>query len=566
MHIDESNEEITQYLVDQGHMLHHEQGEHSYPHCWRCHQPVIFRATNQWFVRIDHEGFRQKALEAVRGTNWYPQWGEQRMFSMVAERPDWCISRQRSWGVPIPAFYCKKCGEVLLTREVALKVAEVFEQRGADSWFYEDDVSVFLPEGTVCECGASDWEKESDILDVWFESGSSHNSVCRHRPELQWPADVYLEGVDQYRGWFQLSMLPSLAAWGRAPFKNVVVHGFVVDEMGKKMSKSLGNYIGVTDAVEDFRAEIVRLWCSSVDYHDQMSVNPQTMKKQTSDAYRRVRNTFRFLLGNTFDYDPAEHAVGYDDLKEVDRWVLDQLTRLVQQVEDAWQSYEMHSVFSLIYGFCTTTLSSTYLDVSKDRAYCSAPDWAERRSAQTAMHHVLLRLTRLVAPILVHTAEEVWEHIEHPDEDVPSVHLAHWPEPDAQWLDDELNERWETLLAVRDDVLRRVEALREEKQVKQAMEATVTLASIDEDLLQLMQEYEQQLADLLMVSELTILEGEPTDEMVAGQDARGLFVHAEPSEHPKCDRCWNLRPTVGQNPEHEDLCERCVEAVEAAGN
>lgn len=565
--IDEANGAIMDLLVEQGHMLHHVEATHSYPHCWRCHRPVIFRATKQWFVRIDHHGFRQEALRAVRETRWEPAWGEQRMFSMISERPDWCISRQKSWGVPIPAFYCRACGEVLLTRETVANVARVFEEQGSDSWFLTDDAGPFLPEGAVCSCGASDWEKESDILDVWFESGSSHNSVCRRRPELRWPADLYVEGVDQYRGWFQLSLLPSLAAWGRAPYKTVVVHGFVVDETGRKMSKSLGNFISVADGVEAFHAEILRLWCSSIDYRDQIAVSADYLRTGVVDAYRRVRNTFRFLLGNTHDFDPAADAVPFAEMPEIDRWLLGEMARLVRRVGEAWEGYEIHRVYGLIHHFCTATLSSVYLDVTKDRAYCSGPDWPERRSAQTVMHRVLLALVRLTAPILVHTADEVWDHIQHRDEDVESVHLTLWPEPPAEWLDEELDARWQRLLGVRDDVARAVEALREEKTVANSMEATVALSATDDGLRALLAEHRDHLLELLMLSELTVAERAPAPEeqaqMTAGKKEPDLFVQAAPSGHTKCARCWNLRPSVGQDGDHPDLCDRCVRAVRA---
>jgi len=562
LHIDEGSKAIVEFLVEEGHMLHGAEATHSYPHCWRCHHPVIFRATNQWFVRIDHDGFREQALEAVKTTRWVPGWGQERIRSMITDRPDWCISRQRTWGVPIPAFYCRACGDVLLTKEVTLNVAKVFEERGADSWFRTDDATEFLPEGTTCTCGACDFEKETDILDVWFESGSSHNSVVRRRPELSFPADVYLEGVDQYRGWFQLSLLPSLAAWGQAPFKTVVIHGFVVDDQGKKMSKSLGNFISVSDGVKDFRADILRLWCSSVDYHDQMSVSPEAFKQGMADSYRRIRNTFRFLLGNIADFDPAQHSVPLAEMPEIDRWALDALARLVQTVQRGWDDFEIRKVYTPILMFCSQVLSGAYLDVTKDRVYCSAADWKARRSAQTVMHQMLLALTKLVAPILVHTAEQVWDHIEHPDEDVPSVHLASFPQPPAEWLDDALHTRWQRLLAVRDDVARAIEALREEKIVSQSMEVNVTLATTDADLLALLTAHEADLHELILVSDLTILDAVPTDaEMAPGKGEPTLLIQAVPSTHPKCVRCWNLRSSVGQSAEHPELCARCVKAV-----
>jgi len=565
-HIEEGDHTIVAHLTEAGHMLHHCEATHSYPHCWRCHNPVIFRATDQWFVRMDHDGFRQRAQEAIERAKWVPQWGAERIKSMVAERPDWCISRQRSWGVPIPAFYCKECGEVLLNDRTISHVRKVFAQLGADSWFEDENAERFLPEGTKCErCGASDWRKETDIFDVWFESGSSHNSVCRKHPDLAFPADVYLEGTDQYRGWFQLSLLPSLAAWGKAPFRMVLTHGFVVDEHGRKMSKSLGNFISVAEGIQMFHAEILRLWTSSVDFRSQISVSVDYIRKNMVDAYRRVRNTFRFLLGNVADFDPAEDSVPCADMPEIDRWALDQTARLVQAVTDAFQQYQFHRVFTLIHNFCAVQMSSVYLDVLKDRLYCSAPTWRERRSAQTVLHHVLQTLVRLCAPILVHTAEEVWSHIKHRDEDVESVHLSHWPEPKAEWLDDELHCRWERILAVRDDVARAIEALRDEKLVAKSMEATVTLWANDEQLRNILSEHQEDLSELLMVSELMILEQQPPQDQVSammrGEKEPTLLIAAAPSVHPKCARCWNLRPSVGQDGEHPHICARCARAV-----
>jgi len=568
-HITQGDRSIVEHLVKEGYMLHRDVAAHSYPHCWRCHKPVIFRATFQWFVRIDHHSFRQQALEAVKGVRWIPAWGEQRIFQMVADRPDWVISRQKSWGVPVPAFYCKRCGAVLLDKETVSHVARLFGERGSDSWFADEDASDFLPKGKACSCGAADWRKETDILDVWFESGSSHNGVCRKRSELAFPADLYLEGVDQYRGWFQLSLLPSLAAWGQAPYRAVLTHGFVVDEQGRKMSKSLGNFISVAEGVEMFRAEILRLWCCSVDYRDQIFVSKDYLRSGMVDAYRRVRNTFRFLLGNVSDFVPAEHSVPYSAMPEVDRWALDELARLVRRVTEAWETFQLHQVYGFIHNFCSVTMSSTYLDLLKDRLYCSAPTWEGRRSAQTVMHRILLALCKLSAPVLVHTADELWSHIPHKDEDVASVHLCHWPEPPAEWLDDDLHEHWAGaggLLAVRDDVARVIETLREQKAVAQSMEASVTLASQNASLREMLLGRREELLELLMVSELRVFEGPPSEpeaaDMTAGQRVPHLLIRAVPSQHAKCARCWNLREAVGRNEAHPDLCARCVRAVQ----
>ena len=565
-HILEGDRNIVEHLSHEGYMLLSEQMTHSYPHCWRCHQPVIFRAANQWFIRMDHKGFRERALKTIEDSQWIPEWGAERMRLMMSERPDWCISRQKVWGLPIPAFYCEQCGEGLLTRETVLHVARIFAERGADSWFESDEVAPFLPEGTRCpKCGSQDWHKEADIFDVWFESGSSHNSVCRKHAELRFPADMYLEGTDQYRGWFQLSLLPSLAAWGESPYRTVLTHGFVVDEQGRKMAKSLGNFISVEDAVKMFRAEVVRLWTLSVDYRDQISVSADYIKNNMVDAYRRVRNTFRYLLGNVADFDPASDSVPYEQLSEMDRWALDETARLVLGVTQAWEEYELHRVFTLLHNFCTVQMSSLYLDVLKDRLYCSAAEWKERRGTQTVLHKVLLTLCKLCAPVLVHTADEVWSHVKHRDEQADSAHLCHWPEPPRQWLDDELHDRWQRILAVRDDVARAIEALRRQKAVANSMEAKVALWSGSEALQAVFSGHHETLEELLMVSELTLLEEQPAQDvlagMVCGEREPGLVIAAIPSDYHKCARCWNLRPNVGESTEHPELCERCVRAV-----
>ena len=588
-HIERADAEITDWLVDNGFMLHSGRTSHSYPHCWRCHEPVIFRATNQWFVRMDHEDLRKKVLEAIEDVSWVPEWGRKRMYQMVHERPDWCLSRQKSWGVPIPAFYCKGCGEVLLTRETVLHVAGVFARKGSDSWFETDSAAPFLPEGAKCsKCGGHEWSKEEDIFDVWFESGSSHHSVLRKRAGLQYPADVYLEGTDQYRGWFQLSLLPSIAAWGRPPYRTVLTHGFVVDDKGNKMSKSAGNFIGVKDAVKEFHSDIIRLWVLSVDYRDTIGVSEEYVKENMADAYRRIRNTFRFLLGNVADFDPGRDAVDYEELADFDRWALDQTARLVESLEEAWKNYELHRVYGLLHNFCAVQMSSVYFDALKDRLYCSAPDWQTRRSAQTALHNILLVLVRICAPVLVHTAEEVWSHVRHKDEETDSIHLCHWPGLPAEteesaefpveasgkavpyplpqnWKDDSLNERWKRMLGVRSDLARCVEKLREEKIVSNNMEVKALFYTDDDVLGSLLDSQKASLMELLMVSELQLGERKPQEDviggMTAGEKEPSLSISAARSHHPKCARCWNLRPTVGEDSRHPELCRRCAGAV-----
>ncbi len=566
LHINEANQKIVEYLSEPGYILRSGKTSHSYPHCWRCHRPVIFRATNQWFVRMDHQNLRKKALSATEDVDWVPEWGRKRMQLMVGERPDWCLSRQKSWGVPIPAFYCSKCGEVLLTRETVLHVANVFAEKGSDYWFENTSAEEFLPEGTSCtECGSTDWNKERDIFDVWFESGSSHNSVLKKREELAFPADMYLEGSDQYRGWFQLSLLPSMAAWDQAPYKTVLTHGFVVDEEGNKMSKSAGNFIGVEEAVQNFHAEILRLWALSVDYRNTINVSYSYIRDNMADAYRRIRNTFRFVLGNLADFNPDSHAVSYGDMAEFDRWALDQTGRLVHNLQSAWENYELHRVYELLHNFCAVQMSSIYFDALKDRLYCSGADWPARRSAQTALHKILLTLVRICAPVLVHTAEEVWSHVSHPDEEAESIHLCNWPEVPERWLDDKLNQTWQRILNVRQDLARCVEKLREDKKVSNNMEVKASLRTGDESLLSLLNSKKDALIELLMVSELKIMEAKPGEpdhqDMAKGEKEPELRIMVSRANHQKCARCWNIRPSVGANTLQPDLCERCVKAT-----
>jgi isoleucyl-tRNA synthetase len=555
---------IVEDLAKSGLLLKSDRLAHPYPHCWRCHEPVIFRATEQWFVGVDHEGFREKVLEAVHRTQWVPPWGEQRIADMVGERPDWCISRQRSWGVPIPAFYCKDCGAVLLTRESVQVVAEVFSRKGSDAWFREES-EAFLAAGTACaECGGTSFEKETDIFDVWFESGSSHHSVCRKHEALGFPADLYLEGTDQYRGWFQLSLLPSMAAWGEPPYRTVLTHGFVVDDQGRKMSKSLGNFISAEEGVALFRAEVLRLWCSSVDYRSEISVNRDYIQKNMVDAYRRVRNTFRYLLGNLHDFDPARDAVAYEDLGELDRWALDATERLVRRTTEAFEAFDLHKVYGGVHNFCAVEMSSFYLDVIKDRLYCSGAAWAERRAAQTVLAHVLSVLVRLTAPILVHTSEEVWEAMPFRPEEIDSVHLSAWPVPQEGYLDEELHRRWSGLLAVRGSVLRVLEGLRAGKEIGQSLEASVRLAVSDERTAELLASAGELLREITLVSEVTVARSEGAPEgaaWTAAEGVAGLWVAAAPSGHAKCLRCWNLRSDVGADEGYADLCERCARAV-----
>src|SRR3990167_1075235 len=503
LNVKEANPMIVERLKFLEALLHKSFISHSYPHCWRCKEPVIFRATKQWFIDLEHEGLRQRLLECIKNVRWIPEWGMERIGGMIHQRPDWCISRQRTWGVPIPAFYCEGCEEVLMRPETVAYVRDVFRQHGSDSWF-SMEAKDLLPPDTRCEkCGGCSFRKEMDIFDVWFESGSSHHAVLAQRKGLSFPADLYLEGTDQHRGWFQLSILPSVAAWGKAPFKAVLTHGFVVDEKGEKMSKSLGNFISVEDALKEFGADVLRLWTSSMDYQNDMSVS-RNLILRCADAYRRIRNTFRYLLSNLYDFDPKVNTVSYKELLEIDRWALHKTQELIKNVTSGYESLQFHRIFHSFYNFCSVEMSAFYLDILKDRSYTFAKNSKERRAAQTVMYNILLNLVKLSAPIIVHTAEEVWSSIVHKDEDVSSVHLTTFPKCNSALIDNSLNEKWEKLINIKTDVARELEKMRAAKLIGNSLEASVNLYTENEGLLQFLKSCENDLPMIFIVSEVRL--------------------------------------------------------------
>jgi isoleucyl-tRNA synthetase len=560
----EANPSILDKLRNDGYLLKDEKIDHSYPHCWRCKNPVIFRATEQWFISVDHAGLRDRALEEIRKVQWIPDWGEIRITAMLRERPDWCISRQRAWGIPIPAFYCSGCGRVLMTPGSVEKVKNYFREHGANSWFFKKPEDI-LGEPPRCEaCGGGEFRKENDIFDVWFESGSSWRSVVVEEDELEHPADLYLEGSDQHRGWFQLSLLPAVGTTGKAPYKTVLTHGFVVDEKGEKMSKSLGNFISVEDGVKTFGGDILRLWFSSVDYRGDISVSKALIVRM-EDTYRKIRNTFRYLLGNLRDYPGLKPGEDGCRLLEIDRWALHELQRLVRDVTVAYEAYRFHRVYSLIHNFCVVEMSSFYFDIVRDRLYCSAAEAPERRGAQFVMTEVLRVLVRLLAPILVHTAEEVWGEIPDRAEDCESVHLSAWPEVRAEYLDEGLGEKWERIITVRSDILREIEKKRKVKEIGNPLEARVEVGATKPKLREFLAEIEPDLPTILIVSE-AVLTDAPMDGGAVGEAYPDLWIRIRRSPHPKCARCWNLRATVGAANDHPTLCRRCLEVVRAMGD
>ena len=548
MVVDQSNGKILSLLLTAGALLHAGEIQHEYPHCWRCHLPIVYRATPQWFMDISQ--LRETALAEIHRAQWMPAWGEARIAGMVEARPDWCISRQRTWGVPIPAFHCAGCGHTLLTEAVANHVRDLVaaHERGADVWF-EREAAELLPPGTVCpQCGGAEFTKEGDIMSVWFDSGVSHYCVLRTHPDLTYPADCYLEGDDQYQCWFQTSLWCATALGDPAPFKLVVGHAFFVDDSGQKLSKSKGNIISPAEIYDKYGADVLRLWFTFADFRRKMYCSPAIFE-QVAEAYRRIRNTLRFLLANLADFDPAADAVAPEDLRELDRWALAQLGRLIRRVTEAFDSWDLHLYYHEVHAFCARELSSFYLDVLKDTLYTDLPDSPARRSAQTAMWQILQALLVMSAPVLTFTTEEAWQHCRQQDPRLPlSVQMSDWPTPPAIPWSAEQQQRWERLLEVREQVMAALEAVKQSGEVRKPLEAKVTLAAPPEDLA-VLEAFREQLAELFIVSAV---------ELVAGE---ALRVSAGPAEGDKCGRCWVRDPQVGADTEHPELCPRCAQRV-----
>jgi len=558
MEVFEANRPVVDKLAEFGMLLTEEEYTHSYPHCWRCKNPVIFRATEQWFISMDKAGLRKNALEAIRDVDWIPQWGEERIYGLVQNRPDWCISRQRSWGVPITIFSCAKCGNHLINQQIADHVAELVEKHGTDVWF---DLSAqeLLPEGTTCpHCGGDTFKKETDILDVWFDSGVSFTVLERRSDYLSYPADMYLEGSDQHRGWFHSSLLCSVGTRGKAPFKSVLTHGFVVDGEGRKMSKSRGNVIQPEEVINKYGAEILRLWVASEEYKGDIRLSQEILDRLT-EAYRRLRNTLRYLLGNLYDFTPSDDQVAYEELPELDRWALHRLQELAHTVGQAYRKFEYHSTYQAVYNFCVLTLSSFYLDVVKDRLYVLGPKSRERRSAQTVLYEILEYLVRMVAPIIPFTADEVWSYLPGNGRP-PSVHADMFLSPKHDRKDEALMERWELLLMVRREVTKALETARKEKVIGHSLDAFVRLA-LPRNLASNLVGYQEDLRSVCIVSSMEFADQEECEGGYESQDYQGLLIKVMPSPHPKCERCWLHDSTVGQDSEHPVLCKRCAHIV-----
>ena len=563
----EANPKVEAALEEAGRLWKAERFEHSYPHCWRCHNPVIFLATSQWFIGMDDTGLRSRAIDETKRVGWVPAWGGDRMRGMFETRPDWCISRQRSWGVPIPAFTCRSCGAALLTTELVARAADVFERDGAEAW-YERPIEDFLPSGSACPaCGGSAFERERDILDVWFDSGSSHEAVLAVHPELRWPADLYLEGTDQYRGWFQSSMLVALGTRGRAPYDQVVTHGMVVTQDGTKMSKSLGNDVPPERVIRQSGAEVLRLWVASVDFREEVRFGPEILARVV-EAYRKLRNTLRILAANLSDFNPATDMVPPLVMDEVDRFAMARYGELAAKVIAAYEQYDYPAIFQAVNEFVTVDLSAFYVEVSKDRLYTLGAGARARRSAQTAMFAIADGLARLIAPILPVLAEEYWAHL--PGEREESVHLAEFPKRVDLFADEDLAARWTRLLKLRAAVNAELEKLRQEKVIGQSLEAVVHLKGTG-SIARLIEAHRDQLAGLFIASQVD----DRTDPPAAGEapsggavyvESEGSAVHivAARADGMKCERCWRFVPAVSSVPGREGVCPRCEDALAAA--
>lgn len=558
----DANERILADLKEAGRLLGASTLVHSYAHCWRCKSPVLYRATPQWFASV--EGFRREALAAVDDVRWVPAWGEERMREMVRERQDWCISRQRLWGVPIPAFYCQACDEPIIEPETIGAVAKLFRQEGSDAWL-EREASEILPEGFRCpHCGGDTFRKEKDIMDVWFDSGSSHAAVLEDRG-LGWPADLYLEGGDQYRGWFQSSLLTSVATRGRAPYRKVLTHGWVLDGEGRAMHKSLGNTVSPLEVCDQYGADVLRLWVAASDYQSDVRVSDAILE-QVADVYRRIRNTIRFMLGNLSDFDPTQHQVPLEALEEVDRWALHRYARLTERVRAAYQDDAFHLVYHAVNTFCTVEMGGFYLDVVKDRLYCEAAGARSRRAAQTVLYRLVSGLVRLVAPLLVFTADEAWEHLPEAARTQPSVHLATFPGVGGEvlpQLEPGLEAAWDRFLDVRHGVYQAIEEARDRREVGGSREALVDLY-LPEGAgdLQALLEARGDLAELFLVSEVRFQPGPAPEGAVQVRVGDGeLGVVVTKSSHARCPRCRRNHPTTGTDSRFPDLCDRCASVV-----
>jgi len=552
-----ANKTIIDMMRESGDLLYEEKITHSYPHCWRCKNPVLFRATEQWFISMEHNALRDRCVEEIEKVRWIPVWGMERIKGMVERRPDWCISRQRAWGVPVALLKCAACGKTVMDERVLDRTEALVREHGSDIWF-EREAKDFLPAGYKCEgCGHQEFKKEKDILDVWFDSGVSHAAVLGEDPELSWPADMYLEGSDQHRGWFQSSLIASVGTKGSASYKSVLTHGFVVDGKGRKMSKSLGNVVAPEDIIKKHGAEILRLWVSAEDYTEDIRLSNEIIERLT-EAYRKIRNTARFLLGNTADFPDSEEPSM--ELLEIDRWALSKLQGLIRDIEASYESFQFHEVYHKLYNFCVVDMSAFYLDILKDRLYTYRKDSPERRGAQYALKEILIAMAKLMAPVISFTAEEIWGYIED-SKKAESVFLAPFPIVNEALIDTNVEKRWEFLISVRDEVNKALEIKRKERAIGNSLEARVTVF-LPMDLFFNLRDYEEFLPTLFIVSQAGLAAtNELPADVFTSEMFPGLGVRVERAEGQKCLRCWNWSASVGTIPEAPDVCARCWGAL-----
>ncbi|MBM4271061.1 MAG: isoleucine--tRNA ligase [Deltaproteobacteria bacterium] len=551
----DANESVIKKLDEFGALLSRIDIEHSYPHCWRCKNPIIFRSTEQWFISMEKKDLRKKALEAIDTVQWIPAWGRDRIYGMIKSRPDWCISRQRVWGVPITVFYCIGCGADLMTKEIMTHVVTLVAEHGADVWFDREPKDL-MPEGTVCpHCRGNQFMKETNILDVWFDSGVTHAAVLEKWSHLRSPADMYLEGSDQHRGWFHSSLLECVGTRGRAPYRTVLTHGFVVDGEGKKMSKSVGNTIEPQEIIDKYGAEILRLWVAAEDYTQDIRISEEILERLV-EAYRRIRNTSRYILGNLYDFEYGD-MVPYQDMEEVDRWALHRLQEIIRKVREAYDQYHFHVAFFTLYNFCTVDLSALYLDVLKDRLYTSKAQSKQRRSAQSAMCIILDAMTRLLSPILTFTAEEIWLLLPAYEGKEQSVHLARFPEVNVEYVNADLAQRWKAMISLKGEISKAVEAARKSKIVGHSLDARVDI-SPPPDLTSFVGEHRDELRILLIISQLAITNREQLKNPYESTEIPGLSIGVSKARGQKCSRCWMFSESVGVSVEHPAICDRCL--------
>ncbi len=545
---EEANKPIAQYLDEIGALFAIKKIVHQYPHCWRCKNPVLFRATDQWFCSVDD--FKDEAVDAINKVQWIPGWGKDRITSMVRERKDWCISRQRKWGVPIPIFYCEECGEPHIETDAMEAVADLFEKEGSNAWFTHSAEEI-LPAGTKCKkCGHDKFVKEKDIMDVWFDSGSSYAATLQKRPYLHFPADLYLEGADQYRGWFQSSLLTSVATQGTAPYKAVLTHGWVVDGEGRKMSKSLGNGIEPQEIVNQYGADILRLWVASSDYHADIRISKDILK-QLSESYRKIRNTARYILGNLYDFDPEKDSVPVEEFYPIDKWAVVKLNELIDKVKTAYESYEFHQVYHSIHNFCVVDMSNFYLDVLKDRLYTEKADSLSRRAAQTAIYKIVDAMTRMISPILAYTSDEIWKYMPHSScDDTENIVFNQMPEKIDIVVEDGFTAKWDRIHELRDKVKKSLETYIKDKTIKSSLEASVKITADGEEY-SFLEEVKDELSAAFIVSSVEICKGGNGEINIEVSKAKG----------GKCERCWSISETVGENAEHPTLCKRCCDIL-----